>query len=188
VPNGEAEEYASNSLLALQAKWTPPAHAAHLVVMSHPAPNVAPLANLSRFTSLLAAVVKASGAIAVYWGNAGATHPAEAFLQTASDPGVMPRIVLWSGVSIAREKDGRLSLLSLGMEQLGLPNLLLAAGSASTGEALECMYDLLAYVAQRGKPLPEGDTVGRSAEDRLPVHYVKSPVDPRKHVWRVEMP
>jgi hypothetical protein len=54
-------------------------------------------------------------------------------------------------------------------------------------DALGTFFDLLAYLADRGEALPEGDTVGRSAEERLPVHYVPSPVDPSKKVWRVEI-
>ena len=132
--------------------------------------------------------MKASPSVGVYWGNAGATHSPEFFLEVASEQDVAPRMMLWSGVSIAREKDGRLSLLSLGMEQLDLPDLLLVAGKASERVALETMYDLLAYVAERGEALPEGDTVGRTGDERFPVHYVKSPIDPKKKVWRIELP
>ena len=96
--------------------------------------------------------------------------------------------MLWSGVSIAREKDGRLSLLSLGMEQLNLPNLLVVAQESSGSVAIETMFDLLAYVAERGQALAEGDTVGRTDDERLPVRYVPSPVDSAKRVWRVELP
>jgi hypothetical protein len=38
-----------------------------------------------------------------------------------------------------------------------------------------------------GKALLEGDTVGRTAEEKLPVRYVPSPVDPKQKVWRVEL-
>ena len=40
----------------------------------------------------------------------------------------------------------------------------------------------------RGEALPEGDTVGRTASEKLPVHYVPSPVDLKVKVWRVELP
>jgi hypothetical protein len=33
----------------------------------------------------------------------------------------------------------------------------------------------------------DGDTVGRTAAEKLPVHYVPSPVDPKVKVWRVEL-
>jgi hypothetical protein len=73
------------------------------------------------------------------------------------------------------------------MKQLGLPELLLEAPKKSAGQALETFFNLLAYVAERGKALPEGDTVGRTADERLPVHYVPSPADPKEKVWRVEL-
>lgn len=188
VPNGEADHGAQFSLSSFRKKWKLPPHNAHLLVTFHSTPDSPPILRLSRFTSLLAAVTKASPAVGVYWGNAGATHDSEFFTSVASDQGVVPRMMLWSGLSIAREQDGRLSLLSLGMEQLKLPDLLLVAGDSSERVAVETMYDLLAYVAERGEPLPEGDTVGRSSDERLPVHYVESPVDSKKKVWRVELP
>lgn len=44
-----------------------------------------------------------------------------------------------------------------------------------------------AVLAERGTPLPDGDTVGRTNDERFPVHYVTSPVDLKKRVWRVEI-
>ena len=70
-----------------------------------------------------------------------------------------------------------------------------ASSSASTlprslekEKALDRLYALLGYVAVRGPPIKEGDTVGSDATERLPVHHVKSPFDPSKTVWRVELP
>lgn len=188
VPNGEADHNAKFSLSAFRKDWKLPPHSSHLVVTFRAGSESTPIDTLSRFTSLLAAVTKASPAIGVYWGSAGATHDSEFFTSVASDQGIVPRIVLWSGVSIGREGDGRLSLLSLGMKQLQLPDLLLVAGKSSEDVALETMFDLLAYVADRGEALPEGDTVGRTAQEQLPVRYVPSPVDPTRKVWRVELP
>jgi hypothetical protein len=188
VPNGEADQGAQFSLSRFRNDWELPPHNAHLLVTFHATTESPPVVRLSRFTSLLAAVAKASPAVGVYWGNAGATHDSEFFLSVASDQGIVPRMMLWSGVSISCEKDGRLSLLSLGMEQLNLPNLLLVAGEDSGSVAIETMYDLLSYVAERGEPLPEGDTVGRTNDERLRVHYVRSPIDSKKKVWRVELP
>lgn len=187
VPGGEADEAARFSLSALGKGWVLPEHQAHLLV-TVPSSNLSPVERLSRFTSLLAAVADASDCVGIYWGNAGATHDPEFFVSVAREGGVAPRMVLWTGVSIAQESDGRHSLLSLGMQQLGLPDLLLVESGSSGGAALEWFFDLLAYVASRGQPLPEGDTIGRTAEEKLPVHYVPSPIDSSKRVWRVEIP
>ncbi len=187
VPNGEAEQGVQYSVSRFRDDWELPKHLAHLIVTFHGTPDSSPIERLSRFTALLAAVIKSSPAVGVYWGNSGATHDSDYFLAIAADPDLAPKMTLWSGVSIAREDDGRFSLLSLGMEQFDLPNLLIVADENSLGSAMEWMYDLLFYVAQRGEPLPEGDTEGRFGDERLPVRYVRSPVDRKKKVCRLEL-
>lgn len=188
VPNEEAEDEVRFSISALGTGWRLPPHAAHLVVTLGGSESLSRIAILACFISFLAAVTKASHSVGVYWGNAHATHDPAFFLSIAQEKGLTSRIMLWSGVSLAREPDGRLSLLSLGMEQLNLPDLLLVAPKSMSGnDALETFFDLLAYVADRGKRLPEGDTVGRTADERLPVRYVSSPVDAGKQVLRVEI-
>jgi hypothetical protein len=185
VPRHEADEAARYSVSALGGRWKLPLHKAHLVVVAQSGGS--PLESLGAFTAILAAVVEASPAVGVYCANAGASHDPKFFRELAREHDARSRLPLWSGVSIAREADGRLSLLSLGMKQLELPDLLLVAPSGKADEALPMLYDLLAYVVSRGRPLADGDTVGRAAAEKLPVHYVPSPVDPKMKVWRVEL-
>jgi hypothetical protein len=168
--------------------WKLPAHKAHLIVALSDASGGRKIDVLSRFTSLLAAVAQSSPAVGIYWGDARATHDPKFFVKLAAKPDPLSRLLLWTGVSMAREKDGRLSLLSLGMEQLGLPDLLLVAPKEDGNAAMAAFFDFLEVIAREGKPLPEGDTIGRSAEERLRVHYVPSPIDTGKKVWRVELP
>ena len=185
VPNGEADDAARFSLSGMGTGWKLPAHKAHLVVTCD-CPGTA-LDSLSLLTSLLGAIVKASPAVGIYWGEAGATHDPAFFLEVAREPDVSSRLMLWTGVSVGREPDGRLSLLSLGMKQLDLPDLLLIAPKSAGNSALEPFFTFLSYIANRGEPLPEGDTIGRTATEKLPVQYVPSPLDQKTKVWRVEI-
>jgi hypothetical protein len=186
VPKGEADEAARYSISGLNGKWKLPPHKAHIIV-TIPAARGDAVTRLSALTSLLAAVAEVSPAVGIYCGDAGATHDPKFFRTMAAGGNVFPsRIMLWNGVSIAREGD-RYSLLSLGMKQLDLPDLLLIVPPARADDAITFMMDLLTMVVRDGKALPEGDTVGRSATEKLPVHYVTSPVDPKAKVWRVEM-
>jgi hypothetical protein len=185
IPNHEADDAVRYSVSALGGRWKLPPHKAHLVVTVPGAPPSAEA--LSLFTSVVAAVVEASSAVGVYWGNAGATHDPKFFLEIARERDATSRLALWSGVSIAREPDGRLGFLSLGMRQLALPELWLVVSAAKGDEALATLFDLLAAVVKRGRALPEGDTVGPTDRERWPVHYVPSPVDPKAKVWRVEL-
>jgi hypothetical protein len=185
VPGSEAQDAVRNSLSSLGTGWKLPNHKAHLIVTCD-CPGDA-IESLSLVTSVLAAVVDASATVGVYWGDAGATHDPKFFLTVAREPELDSLIMLWTGVSVAHEPDGRLSLLSLGMKQLGLPDLLLIAPNSMGNDSLEVFFSFLTYVAQRGKALPEGDTVGRTPTEKLPVHYVPSPIDPKTKVWRIEL-
>jgi hypothetical protein len=185
VPNGEADAAARFSLSALNGKWKLPPHKAHLAVTVEAKGEA--MARLAAFTSLLAAVAEASSAVGVYCGAAGATHDPRFFREIASERSVSERLKLWTGVSIAAEEGERYSLLSLGMKSFELPDLLLVVPRAKADDAIDRMFSLLESLIARGKAFPEGDTVGRSASEKLKVHYVTSPVDPKAKVWRVEM-
>jgi hypothetical protein len=185
VPNEEADDAVRYSVSALGGRWKLGPHKAHLVVTAREGTRSAE--TLSLFTSLVAAIAQTSPAVGIYCGNAGATHDPKFFEEIAREKDTASRLVLWTGISIAQEKTGHLGILSLGMKQLDLPDLLLLIPAAKSDQALGMVFDLLGTMVRLGKALPEGDTVGRSASERLPVHYVPSPVDPKVKVWRVEL-
>lgn len=182
VPEGEADGATERSLSGLDGSWTLPDHRAHLVVVQQGAKG-ANLEELTAFTRVVAGIVRATDAVGVYWGEGGATHHPEFIVDIAHSDLPLP---VWVGVSVAKSGAGR-ELLSIGMKQLGLPDLLLSTAKVE-GEVFEFFYDLLAYAARRGKPLPEGDSVGRTEKERLKVRYAPSPVDPGGRVWTVALP
>jgi hypothetical protein len=184
IPGGEAESNVRFSLSSFKDGWELPPYGAHLIVTAFG--EGSPVDTMSIFTAFIAAITATSSAVGVYWGNAGATHSREFLLTVAEDKEPAPRLMLWSGISIAREQDGRLSLLSLGMSQLGLPDLLFTPKTLSTGDAIMTVYDLLAYCLSLGKPIPAGNTIGRTADERIPVRYVPSPRDPSIKVLHVD--
>lgn len=189
VPDGEAEHYEPYSLGTFCKRNSLQAHHAHILIVFHTDEDTPTNTRLLRFTAVLAAIVDSSPATGVYWGDAGATHSPDFFIDAAEidDPTTLP-IALWSGLSVAREEDGRISFLSTGMTLLGLPNLYLIAGKESEADAVDNAYNLLHYIAQRGEALPDGDTIGRSETEKIQVRYVPSPTIPEEEVWRVEFP
>jgi hypothetical protein len=182
VPDGEADGATDRSLSGLDGSWTLPEHRAHLVVVQQ-GPKRGDLEELSTFTRVVASVVRATDAVGVYWGEGGATHHPEFVVNIAHSELPLP---VWVGVSVADTSSGK-ELVSIGMRQLGLPDLLLTTAKVD-GEVFEFFYDLLAYVARRGKKLPEGDAVGRTEKEKLKVRYVPSPLDPQDEVWSVALP
>jgi hypothetical protein len=183
VPNREADDAVRYSVSAFEGRWKLPPHKAHLVVTT--TEEATRLEALQSFTSLVAAVTKVSSAVGVYLGGAGATHDPKFLLGVAREPDAKMRLVLWSGVSIANAPGNRLNVLSLGMRQFGLPDILLNIPPDKSKDALGTLFDLIGFAVDLGKPLPEGETFGRTDAEKIPVHYVPSPVDPRVKVWRV---
>lgn len=184
VPKGEADEAATRSISAFRkGGFTVPPHLGHLLVTTMGEETKTAVA-LARHTKVVAAVTKASKAVGVYEGNAGATHAPDFYVSVAADA-TWPTM-LWNGVSLVRTSE-RLELLSLGMGQLDLPDLLLVTPASMGNEALGFFFDLLAYVASRGTRIPEGETVGRDETEKLTVHYVPSPIDEGVEVARVSM-
>jgi hypothetical protein len=187
VPNGEAEAAAPRSLSAMRAQGvTPATHVAHLAVASI-APTGSPVERLLRHTRVVAAFAKACKATGVYEGNAGATHDPAFYVDVVSSGGDRLPLMLWNGISLAKTAD-TVELLTLGMGQLGLPDLLLVAPPGQGNASMLFGFDLLSYVVSRGSPIPEGETVGRTAAEKLPVTYVPSPVDSTVRVMKVELP
>ena len=186
VPNGEAETAAAHSVSALRAGgFTPAAHVAQLIVVSSSS-TASHVKRLLHQTRIVAALTKATGATGVYEGNARATHDPEFYVDVVSDSSVLP-LMLWTGISLVR-KPAATELLTLGMSQLELPDVLLVAPPSEANAALAFVFDLVGYVVERGSAIPAGETVGRTAEEKLEVAYVASPLDPSARVMRVELP
>lgn len=188
IPNGEAEDAARLSMSAFSPKYGPlPSHAAHLVVTTSTAPGPISPDTLLRHTRVVAAAASAYGAVGVYEGNACATHPAAFYLDAVSTS-PLP-LMVWTGVSVAREPDGRTSMLTLGVQNmLGVPDVLVSASPGGATEALAFACDMIRYVLDRGAALEDGHTVGRTAEEKILVRYVPSPLDASRQVVRLDIP
>lgn len=187
VPNNEAEDHARFSVKGILG-WRPPAHTAHLMVMHLGGKDATPLERTRRLHRVIAATAKAAGATAVgvYIGNGGVTHEPAFYIDVVG--GTPDAMLAWSGVSVARDASGRVSLLSTGMGQLGLPDILITTSQMAPGEALGTLFDVMLYVARRGERLPAGHTVGSKSAERYPVRYAPSPVDPDTEVMQVDYP
>jgi hypothetical protein len=192
IPTGEAEAAAVFSVSRFSDTSVQPMteHGAHAVVRLQSWQGSTPQDELMRLTWGVAAVAKATGALAVYWGNGGVTHPADFFISRATNsggPGDSMLVDLWLGISVASERGGA-SFLTRGVhEQFALPDLKLWSPEAST-HALVHAFDLISYVIDRGTPIAAGETVGSTADERLVVRYEFSPIGKAVQVMCVDLP
>jgi hypothetical protein len=185
VPDGEAERNATRSLAFVGQDPSIPPHEAHLVLPWNPNEELTVVEGLRAQARVTAAAALATGATAVYLGAAGATHPADWYIEVVRQ--VDDPTMLWIGVSHAVTEEPRHSFLSFGMHQFGQPDLLLTAGIEDGSDAIEYFYDLLAYCSASGKAIAEGETVGRTEDERIVVRYEPNPVDEDRVVFCVDL-
>jgi hypothetical protein len=191
IPGDEVAQAGALSLEAL-GKEDPPslAHEGHMIIMFHPAaPADDPAPSLRALTLAAAAVAEATRAVGIYWGPGGVAHTRELFVGAARrlDDGPAP-LPIWCGLSIASDGE-RLSLLTVGFaSQFAMPDILLSAPTTKVGDSISFAFDLLLYVLGRGTAIAEGETVGRTAQEKLKVTYVPSPVDPEVQVASIHLP
>lgn len=185
VPEGEADGGFQFSIASWSSSFRVPQHDAHLLVTLQLENDLPPLEAQRFFTAAVAAVLEASKGVAVYWGQAGVSHPTSFFLDVANgDPDMW--IMLWTGVSRANVGPNRVSLLSLGMSQFGVMDLMVNGPAAMGQDLIMSFFQLLDYAVKRGEAIPDGDTVGSSESERLQVRYEPSPIDPQASIWRVD--
>lgn len=181
VPGGEAE--AAGRFSVARFVNTPPmkTQRAHLLVtLTSTREN--PIDRLTTLVRFAAAIAVASNAVGVYLGN-GVAHPADFFVEQARADFTM---MLLCGVVVIDDGHGRRQLLSRGMKQLGLPELLVKTRGPVDDNALGLFFELVALLARRGEPLPPRDTVGRDEHEKLRVRYEPSPLDATEPVWSVD--
>jgi len=187
VPNGEAEDAVRFSISSFGTGWRLPPHDGHIMLVHQARSTLTLDQALTVFTTVVAAVAETVDAVGVYWGPGQATHEPKFFHEIAAHATQGPPVMLWAGVSLARQR-GEISLLSRGLpEQVGMPDLLLTAPSAQGNEALGFFFDLLSYMIRRGRAPADGESVGRSAAEKLFVRYVPSPAGDDARVMRVAL-
>jgi hypothetical protein len=187
IPEGEAEVMAEYSISTLGTGWQLGIHEAHVIATLNEEDQGPSVRRLLRFSRLLTGVVDGvDDAVGIYWGAAHATHDPDFFRDMAMEESLVP-VHLWNGVSIAGNEE-RVSLLSLGMKQLGQPNLKLTGPRAVGDAIIGLFFNLLEYAAKRGAAPADGESVGRSAAENLIVRYEPSPIAEGETIWCVDLP
>ena len=184
ITTGEVEAAAQLSVTALSESAGLAPHAAHVIVTFRDGQQRAPAEEAFLLAQAAAAVAEATGAVGVYWGMGHVAHPADFFIETVTElEEPLPALL---GLSIARDAAG-LSLLSVGMTQFDLPDMLVLADARGGSDALGFLMDIQSYVLRRGTALPDADTVGRSEQERIQVRYVPSPAEPSVQVVQLDL-
>ncbi len=188
VPSGEAEAHAFFALETLLSGWRLPAHAAFLLVMADPRGDATPIDRVRRLHRLYAAVTHAAGAgaVGVYIGNAGVTHDPALYVEVVRKQ--RDAVAMWSGIDLDVAGDGRNLVLSTGMRQFGLPEVVVSTAQMTPHQAFDRIVDIMFYVMTRGAPLADGESLGLGGDRRVQVRSAPHPRDPKARVIQIDDP
>lgn len=137
--------------------------------------------------ALTAAILAASPSVAAMLGNGVVFHRAEFFLDVVrSSEGELPMLVCID-VTQAAEDDVRMSMLTHGMQRYGREEFFVTCSQEGSG-ALDFVLSLAGWMLDDpDKTLPTGETVGRSAEEKITIQRVPSPLGEGPEVIRLDL-
>jgi hypothetical protein len=162
------------------ARWWPEAeeemrkHTNHFIVSLMGGPD-GPLDRHIWLTKFVAAVMELSDAAGVYWGSGTVVHKPELFCElaaVASPDDYTPQ--LWIDMRIWGDKDRRVFFATTGLSAFGLPEIEVDGARWNPGELMEFCGNIITYVINRGEPLPDGDTIGRSDTEKIQIRHAPS--------------
>lgn len=184
IPGGELEGPASTSPLWPDARRAIREVGAHVVVWVSGPGN--PLEAHRQLTRLVAAVLRATGALGVYWGSAGLVVRADIFDEVAhSYEGALLPVMLWVDFRLGRERGG-FSLFTVGLHGLGLPEIEIPPSRRAPGDLRDFATNVATYLIEHGPVINDGDTVGGDEHERITARHAPSAFDRPGLVLRLE--
>ncbi len=144
----------------------------------------------TKMAGLTAAVAAASDAIGVQLAHGVLFHKAPLYCEMAAlalETGELPSEIAID-VTTAAEAGDRMSFLTHGMPRYGREDFFVTCPVSGKG-ALGFVFEMTRWMlTDRQKQLPSGDTVGRTAEEKVVVRRVPNPTGRGDEVIRLDLP
>jgi hypothetical protein len=148
---------------------------------------MSPVARRIMLTNLVSAVVRHTDPVGVYWAEGTVVHEPTAFLEQAE--GISETNIpgpLWIDVRVEKNDDGTLRCFTTGLSRLGHLEIEVPRANLKPQELLEFVGDTACYMVNQNMPIKDGETLGRTANEKFKVRHAQSMFD-RETVLRVEM-
>ena len=172
VPDGEAEYWAKANYMWQDAVEVTASHKAHAIVAILGSDNDT-IAKGKLYVKVVCAMMKQQTALAFY--NEGAVFPPKMYLdfsELMSDGHVPVLNLVWMGLYSNGKQAG---VYTYGMRRMGKEEMevYVDADKADFNELREFMLTVASYVLETGATLNDGETLGFSAEQKLPITLSK---------------
>jgi len=172
VPDGEAEYWAKANYMWKDAAEITASHKAHVIIaILGSDDDTVKKGNI--FVKVVCAVMKQESAVAFY--NEGAVFPPKMYLDFAEmlKDGHVPVLnLVWFGLY----GNGRIAgVYTYGMRRMGREEMevYVPADKADLNELREFMLTIVSYVLETGAVLKDGETLGFSEKQKLPIKLSK---------------
>lgn len=161
------------------------AHKAHLIVALR-GEWADPVEPHLALTDLIAAMVEAAGARAVYWGAGTVVQPAALFCKWAADSGPdnLP-LFLWVDFRLF-SRDGGPFVATTGLASFGVMEIEGGSRQMKPIDLVGKVHDIAHYLCTRGPVLKDGDTAGANEVERIRVRHTDSVWERAGKVIRLE--
>jgi hypothetical protein len=161
-------------------------HAAHLIVtlIDEGGKSVEKSVGLTQLTAGLIGSCRASG---VFWGPGRLVHPAQPFIEQASQSTAadLP-LFLWIDFRVERTDAGTTRLYTTGLSALDSTELEVTDFPGPPQQLLEYAYNIAHYQLCQNKPINDGDTIGLTDEIQVIAHRGGSMFDEKMEVVQLE--
>jgi hypothetical protein len=141
-----------------------------------------------RLTKLAAAVAEAARAKGIFWAAAGLVHSPQALTGYAQQ---MSRqnlpLYVWIDFHVHAEPDGTTALYTTGLAAFQAPEIEVYGSRREPRALIARVYDIVHYLLVKGAVLHEGDTIGRSGEEKMEIHLAPSRRDLAKRVVQIAL-
>lgn len=168
VPNGEAEYFAQSNYLWREAVETTKTHVAHIIVAVLNSNESSPLDRGKLYVKLASSCLKLPNAIGIY--TSGTVFQPALFVQLAEvmkseDEFPLLNLIHFGLVG----SEAGVSGYTVGMNLFGKDEIEVIDSQTSPTELRDFLIDIAGYVIEQDVVLRDGETIGFSAEHRLPI-------------------
>ena len=139
-----------------------------------------------RLTHLIAAVAANTDAAGIYWGAGTVVHDPQAFQDQSAElapDNLEPQ--LWVDMRLEQNDDGSYRYFTTGMQALGCLELEIRKSKKAPDEILDFGYAIVNYILTSGARIKDGETIGRSAEEKIKVRHKPSMWDKSRTVMEL---
>lgn len=145
----------------------------------------------TQLAKITAAVAANVDAVAAMLGSGRSFHRSDIFVkfaQLSAESGELWDAELAIDIATARESETRMAFLSHGMVRYGREEFLITCPIQGAG-ARDFMMTMVRWMLDEpDKQLPTGDTVGRTADEKVRVRRVPNPMTKGPDVIRLDLP